>query len=72
MAIDYFTKWVEAEALATITARQVQKFVWKLICRFGLPRTIVTDNGRQFVDKRLAECYKGLGIRHVTSSVEHP
>ncbi|XP_047174666.1 uncharacterized protein LOC124842265 [Vigna umbellata] len=72
VAVDYFTKWVEAEALATITAAQVQKFCWKLICRFGLPRSIITDNGRQFIDKKLAEFFKGLGIKHVTSSVEHP
>ncbi|XP_014523638.1 uncharacterized protein LOC106779933 [Vigna radiata var. radiata] len=72
VAIDYFTKWVEAEPLATITASQVQKFCWKLICRFGLPRTVVTDNGRQFVDRRLETFFRGLGIKHATSSVEHP
>ncbi|XP_017417482.1 uncharacterized protein LOC108328172 [Vigna angularis] len=72
VAVDYFTKWVEAEPLATITAAQVQKFCWKLICRFGLPRTIITDNGRQFIDRKLTEFFDGLGIRHVTSSLEHP
>lgn len=46
VAVDYFTKWVEAEPLATITASQVQKFCWKLFCRFGLPRSVITDNGR--------------------------
>ncbi|XP_017420406.2 uncharacterized protein LOC108330432 [Vigna angularis] len=45
VAVDYFTKWVEVEPLATITAAQVQKFCWKLICRFGLPQSIITDNG---------------------------
>ncbi|XP_017420172.1 uncharacterized protein LOC108330177 [Vigna angularis] len=50
----------------------VQKVCWKLICRFGLPRTIITDNGRQFIDRKLAEFYTSLGIKHVTSSVEHP
>lgn len=46
VVVDYFTKWVEAEPLAMITASQVQKFCWKLIYRFGLPKTIITDNGR--------------------------
>ena len=47
VAIDYFTKWVEAEALATITETKVQNFVWKkIVCRFGIPRTIILDNGR--------------------------
>lgn len=72
VAVDYLTKWVEADALATITARQVQNFFWKIICRFGLPRAVVTDNGRQFIDKKLKAFYQGLGIKHVTSSVEHP
>ena len=43
--IDYFTKWVEAEALATITETKVQNFIWKnIVCRFGIPRTIVSYN----------------------------
>lgn len=45
MAIDYFTKWIEAKALATIIAQQVQTVVWKnIICRFGLSHTVITDN----------------------------
>ncbi|XP_014493154.1 uncharacterized protein LOC106755497 [Vigna radiata var. radiata] len=72
VAVDYFTKWVEAKPLAKISASQVQKFVWRLICRFGLPKYIITDNGRQFIDKKLVAFYKELGITPLTSSVEHP
>jgi len=72
VAIDYFTKWIEAKPLATITAQQVQQFVWKdIICRYGVPHTIITDNGRQFINKELANFYTSLGIKHVISSVEH-
>jgi len=47
--------------------------VWKdIICRYGVPHTIITDNGRQFIDKELTKFYTGLGIKHITSSVEHP
>ena len=47
VAIDYFTKWVEAEALATITEAKVQNLVWKnIVCKFGIPRTIISNNGR--------------------------
>ena len=46
IAIDYFTKWVEAEALVTITKARIWSFVWKnIICRFGIPRTIISNNG---------------------------
>lgn len=72
VVIDYFTKWVEVEPLATITTTQVQKFCWKFICRFGLPRTIITDNGRQFINRKLEGFFEDLGIRHATGSVEHP
>ena len=42
VAIDYFTKWVEAEALAMITEARIRSFVWKnIICRFGIPLTII-------------------------------
>ena len=42
VAIDYFTKWVEAEPLATITSKNVLDFVVKnIVCRFGLPKNIV-------------------------------
>jgi len=38
VAIDYFTKWIEAELLATIMTKKIQKFVWKsIVCRFGIP-----------------------------------
>jgi len=47
--------------------------MWKdIICCYGVPHTITTDNGRQFIDKELTKFYTNLGIKHITSSVEHP
>jgi len=34
--------------------------------------TIIIDNGRQFIDRELAKFFTGLGIKHITSSMEHP
>ena len=49
VSIDYFTKWVEAEVLVTITEKNLQSFVCRnIICRYGIPRVLVLDNGRQF------------------------
>jgi len=49
VGIDYFTKWVEAETLATITKKNVWSFVWRyIIYKFGIPRVFVSDNGKQF------------------------
>ena len=73
VTVDYFTKWIEAEPLATITARNVQNFVWKnIVCQFDIPHSIVSDNGRQFIDQGLMTFYNDLGIKSLTSSVEHP
>ena len=49
VGIDYFTKWVEAEALVTITEKNIRSFIWKnIICKYGIPRVLVFDNGKQF------------------------
>jgi hypothetical protein len=49
VAVDYFTKWVEAKALANITEPTIQKFFWQnIVCRFGVPRELTMDNGKQF------------------------
>ncbi|XP_020225282.1 uncharacterized protein LOC109807168 [Cajanus cajan] len=70
---DYFTKWVEAEPLANITAANVQKFLWKnIVTRFGIPHAIITDNGLQFTDQKLNRFIQDLGIKHRFTSVEHP
>nr|GFA27340.1 reverse transcriptase domain-containing protein [Tanacetum cinerariifolium] len=43
--MDYFTKWIEAKAVATITGGKVKKFVWdNIVCRFGIPGEIISDN----------------------------
>ncbi|XP_019433940.1 PREDICTED: uncharacterized protein LOC109340679 [Lupinus angustifolius] len=73
VAIDYFTKWIQAEALATITSANIQKFTWRsIITRFGIPSAIVTDNGTQFADRRFQELLSGLCIKQHFTSVEHP
>ena len=73
VAIDYFTKWVGMEALTTITEARIKNFVWKnIICRFGIPLTIILDNGRQFDSQGFKNFYSGLGIKNQYSSLGHP
>ena len=65
IAIDYFIKWVEAEALAIITEAKVQNFVRKnIVCRFGIPRMIISDNGRQFDSQGFRSFCSSLGIKN--------
>ncbi|KAK1424789.1 hypothetical protein QVD17_20127 [Tagetes erecta] len=73
VAIDYFIKWPEVKPLASITGKQVINFVWEnIICRFGLPGEIVTDNGRQFAEKPFSSWRKEFEIKQVFSSVAYP
>ena len=73
VAIDYFTKWVEAEPLATISGDKIIKFVWRqIVCRFGLPHTIVTDNGKQFAENPFKKWCQEKCICQRFTSVAHP
>ena len=70
VATDYFSKWVETKAYSSIKDRDVTQFLWKnIICRFGIPRSIVSNNGPQF-DSRAYRIFL-LGIEN-KKSVLHP
>ncbi|XP_022028168.1 protein NYNRIN-like [Helianthus annuus] len=73
VAIDYFPKWVEAKPLAKITAENAKKFLWEhIVCRFGLPLYLVSDNGTQFTDRVLQDWCGELQIQQIFTSVAHP
>lgn len=70
--MDYFTKWIEAETLTTITERQMEFFLWKfIVCRFDMPHLIIMDNGTQFQEKFKSFC-TNLNIALAQSSVMTP
>ncbi|GKV32747.1 hypothetical protein SLEP1_g41332 [Rubroshorea leprosula] len=49
VAVDYFTKWIEAKPLSTTTERKIKEFLFNsILCRFGIPKRIIADNGPQF------------------------
>ncbi|RDX91253.1 Pro-Pol polyprotein, partial [Mucuna pruriens] len=73
VAVDYFTKWIEAEPIVTITVERVKHFLWKkIVCRFGIPAEVVSDNGTQFASRVMADFCRELQIRQSFTSVEHP
>ena len=58
IAIDFFTKWVELKPLVTIIEAKIQSFVWKnIVCRFGIPNTIISNNGKQFDNSMFRKFY---------------
>jgi hypothetical protein len=72
-AVNYFTKWAEAEALEKITAENVQNFLWKsVVCRHGSHHTFETDNSTQFDCNSFQQWCAKLHIRHNFSIPIHP
>ncbi|XP_071739838.1 uncharacterized protein [Rutidosis leptorrhynchoides] len=73
VAIDYFTKWIEAKPLSTITGRKILTFVWEdIVCHFGLPREIVSDNGTQYAYNPFKDWYADMDIQQPFTSVAYP
>ncbi|XP_074356378.1 uncharacterized protein LOC141696089 [Apium graveolens] len=73
VAVDYFTKWAEAMPLATITAKKIRDFVFNsIVCRFGIPYKLISDNGKQFDSKELRKLCEDLKIKKDFAAVYHP
>ncbi|GKV24654.1 hypothetical protein SLEP1_g34238 [Rubroshorea leprosula] len=48
VVVDYFTKWIEAKPLSMTTEKKIEEFLFNsILCRFGIPKRIITDNGQQ-------------------------
>ena len=73
VGIDYFTKWVEAEPLVNIKDVDAKRFIWKkIITRFGVPRTLISNNGLQFNSKSFKRYCCDLGITNRYSTPTYP
>ncbi|XP_030464918.1 uncharacterized protein LOC115684321 [Syzygium oleosum] len=73
VAIDYFTKWIEANSYANVTAKNVAKFICRdIIARYGVPEAIITDNGSNLTNKVVDGLLDEFHIRHLNSSPYRP
>nr|XP_009780645.1 PREDICTED: uncharacterized protein K02A2.6-like [Nicotiana sylvestris] len=69
VAIDYFTKWVEAITLKAVTKKAIVDFVHSnIICRFGIPKIIITDNAANLNSHLMKEVCEQFKINHRTST----
>jgi len=70
---DYFTKWIEVEAVASITAAKVQKFICKnIITCFGIPCAMIFDNGQQFDTSKVTDYFNTIGCQAQFNAIAHP
>ena len=73
VATNYFSKWIEAEAYAYIKDKDVTRFIWKnIVCRFGIPKSIVSDNGPQFDSRIYQDFCQELKILNLYSTPRYP
>ena len=69
----YFTRWIKAEPLANIRDVDVKRFIWKsIVTRFGVPHTLILDNGLQFDSRAFRKYCSDLGIKNRYSTLAYP
>ncbi|XP_060968734.1 uncharacterized protein LOC115710532 [Cannabis sativa] len=70
VVVDYFTKRAEAKLLAAITTTKLREFVYSsIICRFGIPYKLISDNGKKFDCQEMCQVCDELGIKKAFSAV---
>jgi hypothetical protein len=72
VALDRFTKWIEAKPTTSITAAKVVEFVSEIMHWSGIPSNIITDNGAQLMEREFNVFYDNVGIKVNYASVSHP
>ena len=72
VAIDYFTKWVEAASYKVLNSKKVAQFIQtNIICKYGVPHEIISDNGQHFKGE-IEKLLQQFNIQHHKSSPYHP
>jgi transposase InsO family protein len=72
VAVDKFTMWIEAKTIKKLDSSSTIKFFNEIIVRYGVPHSIITDNGTKFANGVFAEFCGQKGIRLDLASVAHP
>ncbi|GJZ07255.1 reverse transcriptase domain-containing protein [Tanacetum coccineum] len=72
VAIDYVSKWVEAQAFPTSDARNVVNVLRRLFARFGIPKALISDRGTHFYNYQMEKAMKRYGVVHRFSTAYHP
>jgi hypothetical protein len=72
VAVDKFTKWIEAAPVTTEDSLAAINFIKSIVFRFGVPYSIITDNGTNFTSKEFKNYFESMAIKLNFASVVHP
>ncbi|GJW91104.1 reverse transcriptase domain-containing protein [Tanacetum coccineum] len=72
VAVDYVSKWAEAQSLPNNDARVVVAFLKKLFYHFGMPKALISDRGTHFCNKIMEKTMKRYGVTYRFSTFYHP
>ena len=72
VAVDKFTKWIEARPIKKLDRPTAVQFIKDIAVRYGMPNSIITDNGTNFAKGALEKYCSVSGIRLDLASVAHP
>jgi transposase InsO family protein len=72
VAIDNLSKWVEVRPITNLRAEHAVTFFTDIVYRFGVPNSIITDNGSQFTGRKFLEFCDKFHIRVDWAAVVHP
>ena len=72
-ATELSTKWVEAIPMKRADGATVANFIREhIICRFGIPKVILSDNGTLFINRHVRRTLAAYGIKHKKSTPYYP
>jgi hypothetical protein len=71
VAVEYFSKWIEARVVQRITSQVIQKFWQNVVCSFGGPYKVIVDNVKHFDNTDFRRFCFNLGTKLCFTSVYH-
>ena len=70
--IDYYSRWIEIAKLERTNADNIIAHTKSIFARYGIPETVISDNGPQYSSEAYSTFSKQYGFQHITSSPYHP
>ncbi|XP_027345842.1 uncharacterized protein LOC113857818 [Abrus precatorius] len=73
LLVDYVSRWVKAQVTKTNDSKVVSDFLWtNIFCRFGVPKTVTSDQGSPFCNRTIATLFQKYKVTHRIATLYHP